>query len=275
MNHSSAISAFTAEEFKKQGKILDTYSIDYEDNSKYFKANEFQPNSDSEWAIKMHKFLGSNHHSIVNSNEDLAESLVNAVKANDLPGMADIDSSLYLFCQVPTLDGENKYEHRMRELFYLNMKWFMITLLTRNDRMSMANNLEVRIPFADYRLVQYAFNIPSEIRFYGNREKGILRKAMEGILPNDIIYRKKSPYPKTHNPKYTKIVQKWLNNILDDPNSPILQLIDVSVVREIAATGGNSYTKPWYGQLMTGPQLIAYLIQVDTWLKLYNVDIQI
>jgi asparagine synthase (glutamine-hydrolysing) len=98
---------------------------------------------------------------------------------------------------------------------------------------------------------------------------------MEGILPNDIIYRKKSPYPKTHNPKYTKIVQKWLNNILDDPNSPILQLIDVSVVREIAATGGNSYTKPWYGQLMTGPQLIAYLIQVDTWLKLYNVDIQI
>lgn len=344
---SSAISAFTAQEFKKQGKILDTYSIDYEDNAKYFKSNEFQPNSDSEWAVKMHKFLGSNHHSIVNSNKDLAEALVNAVKANDLPGMADIDSSFYLFCkavrkektvtlsgecadeifggypwyrraedinadtfpwsksvsertnilsgdlkkldldsfvkshyedtlkEVPHLDGESHYEHRMRELFYLNMKWFMLTLLTRNDRMSMASNLEVRIPFADYRLVQYAFNIPPNIRFYGDREKGILRKALKGILPDDIIYRKKSPYPKTHNPHYTKIVQNWLSNILDDPNSPILQLIDIPVIREIVRTGGASYKKPWYGQLMTGPQLIAYLIQVDTWLKLYNVDIQI
>lgn len=295
----------------------------------------------------MHEFIGSNHHSIVNSNKDLADALVDAVRANDLPGMADIDSSFYLFCkavrkektvtlsgecadeifggypwyrraedinantfpwsksvsertkilsgdlkkldldgyvryhyentlkQVPHLDGESSYAHRMRELFYLNMKWFMLTLLTRNDRMSMASNLEVRIPFADYRLVQYAFNIPPEIRFYGDREKGILRKALKGILPEDIIYRKKSPYPKTHNPNYTKIVQKWLDNILDDPNSPILQLIDLPVVREIVKTGGESYKKPWYGQLMTGPQLIAYLIQVDTWLRLYNVDIQI
>lgn len=344
---SSAISAIAAEEFKKQGRILDTYSIDYEDNNKYFTASEFQPNSDSEWAEKMHKYIGSNHHNIINNNVKLADALVDAVKANDLPGMADIDSSLYLFCKdvrkdqtvalsgecadeifggypwyrrledinadtfpwsksvkdrtnilsgdlkklkleafvkshydetlkkVPYMDGESHYTRRIRELFYLNIKWFMVTLLTRKDRMSMSNSLEVRVPFADYRLVEYAFNIPPEIRFTGDREKGILRNALKGILPDDIIERKKSPYPKTHNPKYTSVVQKWMTTILNDKTSPILELIDIPVVRDIVATGGKSYTKPWFGQLMTGPQLIAYLIQVDTWLRLYNVDLQL
>lgn len=344
---SSAISAIAAKEFEKKGEKLDTYSIDYEDNAKYFKATEFQPNSDSEWAIKMHEFIGSNHHGIVNSNVDLAEALINAVKANDLPGMADIDSSLYLFCksvrkdktvalsgecadeifggypwyrrkedleantfpwskfvgernkilspdlkkidlegfvrqnyesslkEVPHIQGESKYAYRIRELFYLNIKWFMLTLLTRKDRMSMSNSLEVRVPFADYRLVQYAFNIPPEMRFCDDREKGILRRALKDILPPDIVERKKSPYPKTHNPKYTAIVQKWLRNILNDPTSPILDLIDIPFVTQIVETGGKAYTQPWYGQLMTGPQLMAYLIQIDTWLRLYNVEIQL
>jgi asparagine synthase (glutamine-hydrolysing) len=162
----------------------------------------------------------------------------------------------------------------MREMFYLNIKWFMLTLLTRKDRMSMSNSLEVRVPFADYRLVQYAFNIPPEMRFCDDREKGLLRRSLKGLLPEDIITRKKSPYPKTHNPKYTKIVQKWLKSILEDPSSPLLDLIDIPFVSEIVATGGASYTKPWYGQLMTGPQLMAYLIQIDTWLRLYNVEIE-
>jgi len=163
----------------------------------------------------------------------------------------------------------------MRELFYLNIKWFMITLLNRKDRMSMANSLEVRVPFADYRLVEYAFNIPSSIKFYGNREKGILREALRGILPDDIIYRKKSPYPKTHNPKYTKIVQQWMQSILNDKSSPILGLIDKKAIQTLIETGGSSFKAPWFGQLMRGPQLLAYLIQVNEWLKEYKVSIEL
>ena len=74
--------------------------------------------------------------------------------------------------------------------------------------MSMYNSLEVRVPFADIRIVEYAFNLPVEIKLLHGREKGILRKALEGILPDDIVYRKKSPYPKTHNPIYTEMVCK-------------------------------------------------------------------
>ncbi|PAB57853.1 asparagine synthase (glutamine-hydrolyzing) [Anaeromicrobium sediminis] len=343
---SSAISAIVANYYKRNKKgTLNTFSIEYEDNDKYFKANEYQPNSDDVWAGKMAQFINSNHHSIVIDNLQLVSALKDAVNASDLPGMADIDSSLYLFCKevrkkstvalsgecadeifggypwyrreadinantfpwskyvkerrnilakglknlpleeyvaqkyedtikrVPKLEGETQEEARMRELFYLNMKWFMVTLLNRKDRMSMANSLEVRVPFADYRLVEYAFNIPNKMKFCDGREKGILRRALKGILPRDIIERRKSPYPKTHHYIYTKAVQKWMGEILQDKNSPILEIIDRDKVYDIVKTGGKSFNKPWFGQLMTGPQLIAYLIQMDTWMREYKVKI--
>ncbi|MDU2155556.1 asparagine synthase C-terminal domain-containing protein, partial [Clostridium sp.] len=282
---------------------------------------------------------------VVLNHRDLVNALDDAVFGRDLPGMADVDSSLYLFCkevkkdfvialsgecadelfggypwftneeminantfpwsrfigerkailspdlknlkieevaqtayndtlkEVPHLSGESKLEHRMRELFYLNLRWFMVNLLNRKDRMSMANSLEVRVPFADYRLVEYAFNIPSNIKLLEGREKGLLRKSLEGILPESIIYRKKSPYPKTHNPIYTEMVCNKMTKILNDKSSPILDIIDKTKVKEIVDTQGSSYKTPWYGQLMTGPQMIAYLIQVNNWLKSYNVKL--
>lgn len=342
---SSAISAIAAKEYKKRNKTLTTYSIDYEDNEKYFKSSLFQPTSDQHFAEVMAEYIGSDHRTVVLNHRDLVNALDDAVFGRDLPGMADVDSSLYLFCkevkkdfvialsgecadelfggypwftneeminsntfpwsrfigerkailspdlknlkieevaqtayndtlkEVPHLSGESKLEHRMRELFYLNLRWFMVNLLNRKDRMSMANSLEVRVPFADYRLVEYAFNIPSNIKLLEGREKGLLRKSLEGILPESIIYRKKSPYPKTHNPIYTEMVCNKMTKILNDKSSPILDIIDKTKVKEIVDTQGSSYKTPWYGQLMTGPQMIAYLIQVNNWLKSYNVKL--
>jgi len=149
----------------------------------------------------------------------------------------------------------------------------MVNLLNRKDRMSMANSLEVRVPFADYRIVEYAFNIPSNIKLLDGREKGLLRKSLEGILPDSIIYRKKSPYPKTHNPIYTDMVCSIMTRILDDKSSPILEIIDKDKVREIVNTKGTAYKTPWFGQLMTGPQMIAYLIQMNNWLSGYKVKL--
>lgn len=344
---SSIISAVAAEEFRKQGKTLTTYSINYEDNEKYFKASLFQPTSDEYWAEEMSKFIGSNHRNVILNHSDLAEALKDAVISRDLPGMADIDSSMLLFCReirkdfvvgltgecadeifggypwftrdemfyldtfpwsrfvsdrkaivnknlknmpieelvraqyekslskVPHIDGESKRDYRMREVSYLNLKWFMVQLLTRKDRVSMYNGLEARVPFADIRLVDYAFNLPADIKLYKGKEKGLLRAAFEGILPNDIIYRKKSPYPKTHNPIYTDIVCKMITDILNKKSSPLREIIDDKVVREIIETKGAAYKLPWYGQLMTGPQLLAYLIQINIWLEEYNINLLI
>lgn len=96
---SSAISAIAGTEFKRNNRVLNTYSIDYEDNDKFFKADEFQPTSDHFWAMKMSKFIGSNHNNVILNNDAVAAALLDAVKANDLPGMADVDSSLFLFAK--------------------------------------------------------------------------------------------------------------------------------------------------------------------------------
>jgi asparagine synthase (glutamine-hydrolysing) len=175
--------------------------------------------------------------------------------------------------ETPKLDGESREEAKRRDLFYLNMIWFMTTLLDRKDRMSMGASLEVRVPFADHRLVEYVWNIPWDIKMYRGREKGILRKAFEGILPEDVLYRKKSPYPKTHNPEYTTAVQTLMSEIIKDKSSILHEFFNISDLERLVESGGSSFKEPWFGQLMTGPQLLAYLLQLHVWFKDYNINI--
>lgn len=175
--------------------------------------------------------------------------------------------------EVPRLIGETKIEARMREIFYLSLTRWMPTLLDRKDRMSMAFGLEVRVPYCDHRLVEYAFNIPWQMKNYENREKGLLRLALTGLLPYDVLWRKKSPYPKTHNPEYLNIVRNWALDILNDSSSPLVELIDVNKMNELAKTDLAATNIPWFGQLMGGAQLFAYLIQTDTWLRNYKVQL--
>jgi asparagine synthase (glutamine-hydrolysing) len=173
--------------------------------------------------------------------------------------------------EVPRLKSDEPLEARMREIFYLNITMFMQTLLDRKDRMSMGVGLEVRVPFCDHRLVEYVWNIPWSMKNCDNMSKGILRRAMSGLLPDDVLKRSKSPYPKTHNPSYLAAVSRRVLEILDDREAPLRQLINIKAVRAMALSGTAVFDRPWFGQLMRGPQFLAYLIQVNTWLKEYKV----
>ena len=103
-------------------------------------------------------------------------------------------------------------------------------------------------------------------------EKGLLRQAVKGLLPGKILWRKKSPYPKTHDPAYLELVRSRLEAVLLDPSAPIHGLIDAQALRSLMEQDD---TWPWYGQLMRTPQTIAYFLQVNHWLKTYRVDIQL
>ncbi|MDQ6418710.1 asparagine synthase (glutamine-hydrolyzing) [Paenibacillus sp. LHD-117] len=344
---SSALTTLAVQYYDANGQgNVHTYSVDYRDNDKHFQAHAFQPNRDAPWIERMTSHLKTIHHPIQFDTPELVAALRDATFARDLPGMADVDASLLLFCheikkgatvaisgeaadelfggypwfhreealkadtfpwslatgmradllapevaawikpqeyiadryadavaEVPKLDGEDEVRSRMRRMSYLNITRFMPTLLDRKDRMSMAAGLEVRVPFCDHRLVEYVWNIPWEIKTAGDREKGILRKALQGVLPDDVLYRKKSPYPKTHNPNYLAAVKGLLLDVLNDPNSPLLPLINVKKVRELAESDSARSNIPWFGQLMSGPQLFAYLYQVNLWLKHYKVSV--
>ncbi len=138
----------------------------------------------------------------------------------------------------------------------------------------MAHGLEVRVPFCDYRLVEYAYNIPREFRDYKNREKGIVRYAMNDYLPKEIIWRKKSPYPKTHNPNYMRLLSDKLKSLLNSSDCRLTEIVNADRLREMLDTDGSTFTKNWYGQLMTIPQIFAYFLQIDSWLKRYNVIVK-
>lgn len=175
--------------------------------------------------------------------------------------------------ETPRFDGDSPEEARRREISYLNMIWFMTNLLDRKDRMSMGASLEVRVPFSDHRLVEYVWNIPWEMKTYGGREKGILRKALQGLLPDDVLFRKKSPYPKTHHPLYTAAVTKAIQEVVRQKDAPLFTFINRDRLKEIADKGGFDTGKPYFGQLMAGPQLLAHFVQIDYWMKAYNIQI--
>lgn len=338
---SSIISAAADRYFTKRGERLRTISVDYRDNEKYFKASKFQPNSDGAFIKIMNDSLNAEHTLVLLDTPELVSALYEAVDARDLPGMADVDSSLLLFCKeikkIATvalsgecadeifggypwyrdktireregfpwaqstawragffrpefLEGENpveyvnsyykttveessvlpgtdKTEARMKQMMNLNVKWFMQTLLDRKDRMSMYSSLEVRVPFCDHRIAEYLYTVPWEFKDYKNCEKGLLREAMRGLLPEEVLWRKKSPYPKTHNPAYLKAVSEELKKIISDPEAPILKLVKKEALEELMISEN---AVPWYGQLMNTPQTIAYFLQLNYWLGKYKV----
>lgn len=340
---SSIISSICANEMQNTGKSLRTFSVDYENNDQYFVPGKFQPNSDNHYIKIMEKYLHTQHDWSVISPEELLEALEDATRARDLPGMADIDFSLLIFCkhirknvkvalsgecadeifggypwyrdpsvravegfpwaqntnqrasllpewilqyinpnefvmdrytqtlkQCDILPGTEAKERRMKEMVNLNHLWFMQTLLERKDRMSMYNGLEVRVPFCDFRIAEYLYGIPWEYKDYQGKEKGLLRQAMTGILPTEILWRKKSPYPKTYDPKYLQLVSKQLDILLEKKDAPVFQIIKKSALEQVTT---DEYAWPWYGQLMKLPQTIAFILQVNTWMELYNIEI--
>lgn len=172
--------------------------------------------------------------------------------------------------QSDILPGTAPQERRMKEMVNLNLRWFMQTLLDRKDRMSMHNGLEVRVPFCDWRIAEYLYGVPWEYKDYQGKEKGLLRCAMAGLLPEEVLWRKKSPYPKTWHPRYRELVTGRLQAVMDDPQAPIHQLVRKEALEELLHS---EQAWPWYGQLMKGPQTIAYMLQINFWLKEYKISI--
>jgi asparagine synthase (glutamine-hydrolysing) len=314
--------------------------VDYADNDRYFVAGKFQPEADAAYIKIMQEAFDTEHHNTVLTPEMLIAALQSSTSARDLPGMADVDFSLFVFCgkirervkvalsgecadeifggypwfrdpsvraadgfpwaqnvelrsslltrfrecganfvkecyadtlrNADILPGTDSEDIRVKEMVNLNIYWFMQTLLDRKDRMSMYHGLEVRVPFCDHRIAEYMYIVPWRYKEYEGREKGLLRKAMEGIVPERVLWRKKSPYPKTHDPKYTELVEKGIKELLTDKSAPVFEILRYDGVRTLLETESKW---PWYGQLMRRPQTLAYILQINEWLKMYQIDI--
>lgn len=164
-------------------------------------------------------------------------------------------------------------EARLRRMQLICFRYFMPNLQERALRMCGYHNLEVLTPLCDERLVEYVFNIPWQMKFMGGMEKGVFREAVKDLMPRTLNQRKKSPYPKTCSPIYTEIVRGLAAAMLTDREAPILEWIDVEEIRRLARSDLNPAATPWFGQLMAGPQMLAYLWQVNAWMRDRNITV--
>ncbi len=338
---SSVVTAIAAEELRGRNTTLSTYSFEYEGNRENFVSSQFQPEGDDEFAVFLANWLLTDHTVLTADNIRVAECLFPAVKARDIPGQADIDSSLLYFCSeikkrhtvvlsgecsdeifggypwfyrpemlyrdffpwihdpfarvnlfddnltkkaegydylsriykkiildCPVLEEDSEDMLTARRATWLSVNYFGASLLQRKDRMSMYSSVEARVPFADHRLLQFVYNVPWSIKFENNTEKALLRNAMKQKLPDKILWRKKSPFPKTHSPIYEKAVRDILKNRIA-AGGILSDIVNKQKLEELFS----GKTGTWFGQLMSGPQLMAWLIQFDYWFELYNVDL--
>lgn len=344
---STAVTVLASNALQEQGMPrISTFSVDYEEENIHFRPDPFLSEDDRVWAKRASDALGTDHNTVVIGVQELFEALKPAEWYNDLPGMADIDASLYLFCrevrrenvvalsgecadeifggypwfygkgvedsrifpwmrafekkmsllspevrnhispleyvadrlsdalvEVPRLASDTPQEARIREIAYLSITRFMPVLLNRKDRMSMAWGLEIRVPFSDHRLIEYVWNIPWDIKNWDERPKGVLRQALQGVLPKEFLARRKNPYPKTHHPKYLDTVRKAFLEVVEEGNSPLVDLLNMDMLKKAAASKSPIFDLPWFGQLMGDAQYYGFLLQLHWWLA--NSKIQI
>ncbi|WP_256660936.1 asparagine synthase C-terminal domain-containing protein [Pseudomonas sp. DY-1] len=161
---------------------------------------------------------------------------------------------------------------RMRQMSHVKLTRFVQTLLDRKDRkdrMSMAVGLEVRVPFCDHRLVEYAFNIPWALKAFDGREKSILRAATRDLLPESISERVKSPYPSTQDPAYEQALRNSLVAIQADRNAPVIPLLDNGRIRK-------TLDKP-LGSVSSMHERMGMELAVglNTWLSEYDFSLEL
>ena len=325
---------------------LRSFSVDYQDNARDFRANAFRPEMDAPYVLEAVRAFGTQHRTVTLTQRELAGSLDRAVSLRGFPGMADIDTSLMLFAeQIARFDGcvvsgecgdevfggypwfkgkgsledfpwsgslelreglllpelrealkLREYvsdvfatrramadpgpgfepeERRLRTLQRLCFEFFMPNLQERAQRMCDGAGLEVLTPLCDERLVQYVYNVPWPMKFMGGQEKGLFRHAVADLLPDRLLWRTKSPYPKTCSPEFSGLLRRMALRLADDGDAPIFALIDRAKLKKLAQGPLNPVDTPWFGQLMAGPQLLGYLWQVNSWLRDRNVNIEL
>ncbi|GAA0305255.1 asparagine synthase (glutamine-hydrolyzing) [Streptomyces turgidiscabies] len=171
---------------------------------------------------------------------------------------------------IPRLAGEGAEERRAREICHLHLTHWLPRLLERNDRLSMISGLEVRVPFCDPRLVQYAYNIPWAMKTFDGREKSLLRAAVSDLLPEQVLERPKAPFPVSQDTTYTKALHEEFAEVLADPSSPVLALLDLDRARHVVSPEGGAEARDWLHRMN-----VEMALQVNTWLTGLGGDLEL
>jgi len=133
----------------------------------------------------------------------------------------------------------------IKQLTYFDVKNYLAEdLLMKPDKMCMAHGIEARVPYLDYRLVEYSFSIPSSLKLRNNTTKYILKKALRNYLPKEVLHRKKQPFHMPLDEWFSRGLKDYFFELLNEPINS--KLFDKNYIKKIFDNYNNS--KLYYGR---------------------------
>ncbi|MEC3952029.1 asparagine synthase (glutamine-hydrolyzing) [Nocardia sp. CDC153] len=170
--------------------------------------------------------------------------------------------------EAPMLDDVSEVDRHMRELCWVHITNFMENQNGHTERLFKAVGVEVRMPYCDHRLVQYAYNLPWALQNFDGREKGLLRAALSDVLPRSVIDRRKTPYPVTVDKAYEAALRAEATALLADRQAPVLPLLDTAAVRDVL-DDANSLGS-WAARAN-----LELPLQLNRWIREYGIKLSI
>lgn len=189
------------------GEGSDEIFLGYDNYAKFLKYYEFEKSLSNEQNLFLNDIIGA-----LQNNTKESEYLRRIVKKQNLyNSFGEIYTDIQrkrLFKKVPTFKSETAKQDPVDWMSYIDLKiWLGESLLSKVDRISMGNSLEVRTPFLDFNLVNYMFSVESHIKV-GDTNKYLLKKIASKYIPNEIINRTKKGFNSPFN--------EWLNKEYKD-----------------------------------------------------------
>lgn len=168
---------------------------------------------------------------------------------------------------IKHLDNEVKDNIDIKKNRYVNIKWYISSLAQRTNYISSNTDLEILLPFLDYRIIEYIYNLPNKLY-----NKSIFEKLFDKICPNLTINL--NNISENYDLNYFNMLEHELKKILNDSDSKLLKIIDKDYVLQILSSKGSILVKNKYDELISYTQILTYLIQIEYWLNIYDIELE-
>ncbi|WP_447986184.1 asparagine synthase (glutamine-hydrolyzing) [Nitrospira sp. Nam74] len=157
-------------------------------------------------------------------------------------------------------------DHDLNRMLFIDTKtWLPDDLLVKADKMTMAASVELRVPFLDHRLVEFAARLPISLKIQKGESKYLLKKIMEPYLPRDVIYRTKAGFPVPVSEWFKNGLKDLATGMLLNPKSAVSNYLDAGVIRGLLQehkSGAGDYANELWGLLILESWFHEFRVQV-------------
>ncbi|NTV24023.1 MAG: asparagine synthase (glutamine-hydrolyzing) [Nanoarchaeota archaeon] len=148
-------------------------------------------------------------------------------------GRDELHAATKIKADTPNLEFEDKKDMTRSMLLHDSKTYLPDNMLTKFDRLTMANSIEGRVPFCDHRIAELAFQMPSKFKVDGNRSKIILRASSKGLLPESIVNRKKQRFLVPTDNWMERGLSEYAESVIDEEKDVVARYFDKDYIGKL------------------------------------------